>query len=681
MVRDASGAHWCDDADFDIHRHVVRDKLVRTKGQSERAALQERVGVLASEPLDPRRPLWQFHLIDGYEGGSALIARVHHCIGDGIALISVMMAITDGGASRRGASAARKDADDGADWLADAVLKPLGGLSAKAAALAEASIARALEVLADPQQGLAGTIANARLGAKVMGDVAAMALMADDSPTLLKGKPSGDKRVAWGEPIALADVKAIGKALGGSINDVLLASVAGAIGAWLRDQGDDPAGKEIRAMVPVNLRPLEEAWQLGNRFGLAPLVLPIGIDNPVERVLAVRARMNELKSSYQPLLAFAVLAVAGQMVQPVQDAILGLFAKKATAVMTNVPGPAVPLKFCGSTLRQTMFWVPASGDIGVGVSILSYGGGVQFGLVTDEALCADPQAIIDRFEPEFEKLLLLTLMLPWAKARRRTRRPRSRRPEASRPAHRRCLARPGHPLDERVERRRSLRRRRVGDDHRHRVDAAALRAHVAGERARVGERSRLQVRLAGRGAALHAMDQGAVDAGDRQRIDERLRVGAAPRGAQQLDERARLAALGARLARAEDDGDVAVVQPLRAQPAAHALLRRLQRADLEAAGAGVVAAGRERQQHVARCLVVAGLVHLAQDLADRRQQLARPACRARPRAPRRRARRRGRAATPPASAQRSATIRGAAIGSAGALPSSGSRRSFGGGAT
>ena len=271
-------------------------------------------------------------------------------------------------------------------------------------------------MLADPQQGLAGTIANARLGAKVMGDVAAMALMADDSPTLLKGKPSGDKRVAWGEPIALADVKAIGKALGGSINDVLLASrrrrdrrLAARPGRRSR-----PARRSARWCRSTCARS-SEAWQLGNRFGLAPLVLPIGIENPVERVLAVRARMNELKSSYQPLLAFAVLAVAGQMVQPVQDAILGLFAKKATAVMTNVPGPAVPLKFCGSTLRQTMFWVPASGDIGVGVSILSYGGGVQFGLVTDEALCADPQAIIDRFEPEFEKLLLLTMMLPWAR--------------------------------------------------------------------------------------------------------------------------------------------------------------------------------------------------------------------------------------------------------------------------
>ncbi len=124
--------------------------------------------------------------------------------------------------------------------------------------------------------------------------------------------------------------------------------------------------------------------------------------------------MALLKASYQPLLAFAVLAVAGQMAKPIQDMILGLFAKKSTAVMTNVPGPGTALSFCGSTLRQTMFWVPASGDIGVGVSILSYGGGVQFGLITDAALCDRPQDIIDRFEPEFEKLVLMTMMLPWA---------------------------------------------------------------------------------------------------------------------------------------------------------------------------------------------------------------------------------------------------------------------------
>ena len=410
VVRDALGADWVLDEAFDIQHHVLHTKLHPERGQSERAALQALVGELADTPLDPDHPLWQFQLIAHYEGGSALVMRIHHCIGDGIALISVMLAITDGGMDppkRRAAPEAE------GDWFADAVAKPLTALAAKAIGMYGGGVAKALEMLSHPHQGLLGPLDMARTGAKVIGDVAAMALMADDSPTLLKGKPMGRKIVAWGEPLPLAQVKAIGGALNCSINDVLLACVAGAIGAYLRELGDDPTGKEIRAMVPVNLRPLEHAWQLGNRFGLAPLTLPIGIENPVERVYAVRVRMNQLKDSYQPLLAFAVLAVAGLLIKPVQDGLLGLFAKKATAVMTNVPGPAVPLKFCGSTLRQTMFWVPASGDIGVGVSILSYGGGVQFGLITDRRLCPHPQQIIDRFEPEFEKLLLVTMMLPW----------------------------------------------------------------------------------------------------------------------------------------------------------------------------------------------------------------------------------------------------------------------------
>ena len=415
VVPDAMGAMWVTDEAFDVQRHVLHQKPHREPGRSEREALQALVGELANTPLDPGHPLWQFHLIDGYEGGSALVARVHHCIGDGIALISVMLSITDGGIDPPKRRQRQLPEAEG-DWLSDAVMRPLTDLAAKAIGMYGGGVAKSMEMLSNPQQGLAGSLAMARTFAAVLGDVGAMAMMPDDSPTILKGKPIGQKIVAWGEPLPLDQVKAIGKALNCSINDVLLACVAGAIGAYLRDEGDDPTGKEIRAMVPVNLRPIEQAWQLGNRFGLAPLTLPIGIDNPLERVYAVRRRMNQLKDSYQPLLAFAVLAVAGLLIKPVQDGLLGLFAKKATAVMTNVPGPALPLKFCGATLRQTMFWVPASGDIGVGVSILSYGGGVQFGLITDKRLCPHPQKIIDRFEPEFEKLLLVTMMVPWGEA-------------------------------------------------------------------------------------------------------------------------------------------------------------------------------------------------------------------------------------------------------------------------
>jgi diacylglycerol O-acyltransferase / wax synthase len=415
---DAMGAVWEEDTRFDLDRHVVPLELAPQPGETQRQALQRHCGALATTPLDPAHPLWQMHLVADYEGGSALVARIHHCIGDGIALISVMLSITDGGTDpprrRRNLAASKAHEADEPDWLTEAVLKPLTDVAIKAIGMYGDGVGRSMDALAHPSQPLLSSVGMARSGLQVAQDVAALALMPDDSPTLLKGRPVGSKAVAWSEPMPLELVKTIGKGLGCTVNDVLLSCAAGAIGAWLAAQGQDPQGKEIRAMVPVNLRPLDKAWQLGNRFGLAPLVLPVGIANPIERVYAVHQRMAEMKGSYQPLLAFAVLSISGLFVKPVQDAVLGLFAKKATAVMTNVPGPAVPLKFCGSTLRQTMFWVPASGDIGVGLSILSYGGGVQFGLITDQQLCARPQEIIDLFEPEFDKLTLLTMMLPWA---------------------------------------------------------------------------------------------------------------------------------------------------------------------------------------------------------------------------------------------------------------------------
>jgi len=410
-VQDALGASWIDDEDFDIRRHVVRETLPRQRGQSERAALQARCGELAMTPLDPAHPLWQFHLVERYEGGSAVLVRIHHCIGDGISLTSVVMSITDGGELPP-----RREADELAhdDWLAGAVIRPLTDLAVKAIDLSGEGLSLSMDLVAHPQQGPREL---ARIGVRVATDLAALALMENDSPTRLKGRPAGRKVVAWGEPLPLDVVKSVGKALDASVNDVLLACAAGAIGDYLRGIGDDPDGKAIRAMVPVNLRPLDEAYKLGNRFGLAPLVLPIGIGNPIERVVAVRHRMSELKGSYQPVLAFGVLAVAGLLNQGAQDALLNLFAKKATAVMTNVPGPAKLLAFCGSTLRQSIFWVPQTGDVAVGVSIFSYGGGVQFALITDRELCPEPQKIIDRFAPELDKLLWLTLMLPWGERR------------------------------------------------------------------------------------------------------------------------------------------------------------------------------------------------------------------------------------------------------------------------
>jgi WS/DGAT/MGAT family acyltransferase len=413
VEEDGGGARWVEH-DVDIRQQVVREKLPRNKRGPE-AALQQRVAELAMQPLDRGRPLWQMHLVEDHDGGSAMIIRIHHCIADGIALIGVTMSLVDGGAAPPQRKR-RPPADDAEAWLADHLVRPLAGAAIKALEVAGDGAAKSLSLLLEPHKALAGPGEMAQTAWQLVSDAAAMLLMPDDSPTRLKGKPGRSKCVAWCPPLPLDEVRAIGKALGCSINDVLLSCVSGAIGQYLREQGDDTTGVEIRAMIPVNLRPMEQAHNLGNRFGLVPLVLPVGMDNPVERVYEVRKRMNALKGSTQPILAFAVLAVAGLLIKPAQDAILDLFRSKTTAVMTNVPGPREKLKFLDATLEQVMFWVPQSGDIGLGVSILSYGGNVQFGVMTDSRLCPQPQGIIDKFEPEFAKLSLVTLMLPWGEA-------------------------------------------------------------------------------------------------------------------------------------------------------------------------------------------------------------------------------------------------------------------------
>jgi diacylglycerol O-acyltransferase / wax synthase len=419
-VEDAAGATWVNDPAFDLDNHVVLEKLPKKAAGREQEALQDRLAELTMKPLDKRHPLWQFHLVEDYKGGSAMMVRIHHCIADGIALIAVTQSLVDGGAPppQRRARARRAEGLEGAEeWIADALLKPFTNMTVKALGAAGEGAARSMGLLMEPQKGMGQGVSNsvdaAKMAYQVVSDLASLALMPDDSPTRLKGTPGRTKRVAWCPPIPLEEVKAVGKALNCSINDVLLSCVAGALGEYLREHGDVVAGKEIRAMVPVNLRPVEHAYKLGNQFGLAPLVLPIGVENPIERVYEVRSRMRGLKGSMQPLLAFGLLAVAGLLIKPAQDAMLNLFSKKTTAVMTNVPGPREKLKICGSTIEETLFWVPQSGSVGLGVSILSYGGGVQFGVVSDATLCPDPQAIIDQFEPEFAKLSMLTLMLPW----------------------------------------------------------------------------------------------------------------------------------------------------------------------------------------------------------------------------------------------------------------------------
>ncbi len=246
VVQDATGATWVRDAEFNIAHHVTREKLARKPKGREQEALQDRLAELAMQPLNPDRPLWQFHLVEDYDGGSAMMVRIHHCIADGIALISVTQSLVDGGLAppaRKPAEAHREGLEAAEDWLTDTLIKPFTDVAVRALGAAGSGAANALEMLTEPQKGvekgLAGSFDLAKMAYQALGDAAALALMPDDSPTRLKGIPGSTKRVAWCQPSPLEEVKAVGKALNCSINDVLLSCVAGAIGEYLKAHGDD----------------------------------------------------------------------------------------------------------------------------------------------------------------------------------------------------------------------------------------------------------------------------------------------------------------------------------------------------------------------------------------------------------------------------------------------------------
>ena len=407
-VETATGSYWRADPDFAIANHVLGTRLEGEAGDRELQALASK---LLATPLPRERPMWQFHLVRNYRRGCAVIVRIHHCYADGIALVRVMLSMTDASADgppampfeRRERTRVPHD-----DPLAE-LISPLTGVLKSARRIGGILIDKGVGIWTDPAQA----VALAEQGTALTAEVARLALMTQDSPTRFKGTPGVAKRVAWADALPLDDVKTLGRALGASVNDVLLACVAGALRSYLLEHGDGVDGVTLRALVPVNLRPLDKAYRLGNQFGLVFLDLPIGIDNPIERLYAVRANMDALKGSFQPVLALGLLAAMGAGPKMLQDALLGALARNATAVMTNVPGPQAPLWLAGARIDGLMFWVPQSGDIGLGVSILSYDGAVRFGVAADRGLCPDPERISGRFAAEFEKIVLATLMSPW----------------------------------------------------------------------------------------------------------------------------------------------------------------------------------------------------------------------------------------------------------------------------
>ena len=377
----AVGPSWTPDPRFSIERHLHRMALPRPGTDRE---LRELVSDLVSTPLPGDRPPWQVHLIEGHRG-TAVLVRMHHCIADGIALAQVLLSLTD------------EPEEDHSRSLripheAGEVRVASGGLTHQISSLAH----HGAEVALHPRR-LAGLAQTSSREAETLAKL--LLLPAESGGATL----SGARRVGWSPAIELDLVKTIAHRNRATVNDVLLAAVAGAMPAL----DDGPAAQpRMTAIVPFNLRALNEKPppELGNRFGLVFLALPVAERDRKRRIAIVKGRMDAIKRSPEGPLTYAVLQAMGSVPAAVEQRLVQLFSAKGTAVITNVPGPSRPRLLAGSMVRSLAIWAPASGSVGMSVSLFSYRGEVTVGLLADTAILEDPQALAEQVSHEIHAL-------------------------------------------------------------------------------------------------------------------------------------------------------------------------------------------------------------------------------------------------------------------------------------
>ena len=392
-----SGPHWEEDPNFDLELHFHRLAL---PAPGDRDALQAFVADRMAEPLDRSKPLWHFHLVDGYGDGAALVGRIHHCIADGIALGRILLSLTDATPDAGIADGDGLRPPERRGGRLRALVRPAAKALSAGRGAAGALTHEAIEVGRRPSR-LRDLAASGRADLEAL---AKLVFMSADPESPLKGELGVAQRVAWSPPLSLDEVKSIGHRSGKTVNDVLLTAISGALGRYLRSRSG--AVEDLTALVPFNLRPLDEPLppELGNRFGLVFLPLPVGIEDPEARLEEVARRMAEIKGSPEGAISYGVLDAIGRTPTQIEKLFVDLFTSKGSAVVTNVPGPREPVYMAGTPVGGVLVWAPCSGGVSMSVSIFSYAGEVTVGLMVDAGLVPDPEEILSAFVGEMGAL-------------------------------------------------------------------------------------------------------------------------------------------------------------------------------------------------------------------------------------------------------------------------------------
>ncbi|MBF0209354.1 MAG: wax ester/triacylglycerol synthase family O-acyltransferase [Desulfamplus sp.] len=402
-------AKWVTDKNFDLRSHIHRIGLPASGQKSD---LEEVISALQTKSLDYNKPLWDIHLIENYGKGCALFFRIHHCMADGIALVHVLLSTADTDPDAPWPETkpvpSKRASDFAPLFVFNSMLGSAKDMVSAGQKMGKTIIKEARKILTKP-----GYLKDwGKLSAHISADAAKVlskhTIMPSDPKTAFKGRLGIQKRMIWTEPIPLDKIKKVGKAISTTtLNDVLVATVTGAMRRYLKTRNTPVNELDLHVAVPVNIRRAGREFELGNKFSLVFLRLPIYLDDPVLRLKEVKRRMDQLKFSPDPYINFGLLSTIGALPAPLVQRAAKIFGDKASGVLTNVPGPKETLYFAGKKIANFMFWVPRSGMIGLGVSIMSYNGNVTIGIACDDRLMPDPETMLQGFEEEFNELIEL----------------------------------------------------------------------------------------------------------------------------------------------------------------------------------------------------------------------------------------------------------------------------------
>jgi diacylglycerol O-acyltransferase len=388
---------WIDDPQFNLDYHLRHTALPKPGSADQ---LRQLVGRIFSQRLDRSKPLWELWLVQGLEDGRfALISKTHHSLVDGVSGVDISTVLFD-------LSEVPSDPEGPDSWEpmpepseADLIAEGVKDLARAPTDLA----GRALGALSRPGR----TVAEVREAAEGIGEVVWAGL--NPAPDVPLNVPIGPHRRVWWVRSRLADFKEIKNALGGTVNDVVLAVVSGALGRWLRGRGVRTEGLELRALVPVSIRSEDERGALGNRIAAMRGPLPVYARDPVERLRLVREAMQGLKESKQALAA-EVISGLEDFAPPTllaQASRLNFSTRLFNLIVTNVPGPQFPLYLLGREMLEIVPIAFLPEHHALAIAIMSYNGKMNLGLLGDYDAMPDIDSVGGLIEESLEELLAI----------------------------------------------------------------------------------------------------------------------------------------------------------------------------------------------------------------------------------------------------------------------------------